>query len=347
MKKVLLLLLALILCVACASCSEKNSLPDGIVVKYGNVEINENFFKSEVSAYKSSYLYGVLGFDSDSADVWSAPSEQEGVTTGEAIIDLALQECVSMAWAVDWAKKNGIVLGDEDLKLIDEDLALLEENCGGREEYLSFIEKYGFTEEEMRENAELSLYYEKAMERLTAEGGEYAISDEAIETYFDENYIAVKHIYVNNVAEQNEEGTYVQISAETLKEKNEKAEKLESELKSDVDFDVLYSMSDDGMQVPYPDGMVITVGDVASIDYENAAFELEIGEWKRVDIPNYGIYFIKRVEIPEQLGEERREEIPYLMRGDIQKEIYEKYKDEAEINTEYIENFDIMTAPIQ
>lgn len=347
MKKVLLLVLALILCVACASCGDKSTLPDGIVVKYGDVEIDENFFKSEVSAYKSSYLFGVLGFDKDSADVWAAPSEEDGVTTGEAIIDLALQECVSMAWAVDWAKKNGVVLGEEDTKLIDDDLALLEESCGGREKYLEFIESYGFTEEEMRKNAEFSLYYEKAMELLTAEGGEYAISEEAIDTYFKENYVAVKHIYVNNVAEQNEEGTYVQISPETLAAKTEKAEKLEEQLNGDGDFDMLYSMSDDGMQVPYPDGMVITVGDVASVDYENAAFGLKVGEWKRVDIPNYGIYFIKRVEIPEALGQERRAEIPYLMRGDIQKVIYEKYNGEAEINTEYIESFDIMTAPVQ
>ena len=347
MKKIILSLLIIILALGCVSCSEKNEFPEGIVVKYGDVEINENFFKSEVSAYKSSYLYGVLGFDEDSADVWAAPSEQDGVTTGEAIIDLAIQECVSMAWAVDYAKKQGIVLGEEYTKLIDEDLALLEESCGGREEYLAFIEKYGFSEEEMRENAEFSLYYEKAMERLTADGGEYAISDSDIETYFNENYIAVKHIYVNNVAEQIEDGTYVAISSETLAEKTDKAEKLEQSLADGEDFDILYSLSDDGMQVPYPDGMVITTGDVASIDYEKAAFGLKVGEWKRVDIPNYGIYFIKRVEIPEELRAERLEEIPYLMRGDIQEDIYEKYKDEVQINTEYIENFDIMTAPVQ
>jgi hypothetical protein len=345
MKKIVTVLLILVSCLGLFSCSQK--LPDGVVISYGDVDIDENFFYSEVVAYKSSYLFGVLGFDDDSESVWSAESEVEGVTTGEAIINLAKQECCAMAWTVDYAKKNGVVLTEEDTAVIDEDLKMLEENCGGREEYLKFIEEYGFTEEEMRKNAEFSLYYEKGMDLLCAEDGEYYISDSEIDDYFNQNYIAVKHIYVNNVAEQNDEGTYVQISPENLVKKNEKADTVEKALNDGEDFDVVYAMSDDGMQPVYPDGMVITYGDVASTVYEEAAFLLEIGEWKRVDIADYGIYFIKRVEVPEDLAEERKEEIPYVLRADIQEEIYNKYEKDFKINEEYFENFDINTVKVK
>ncbi|MBQ3229852.1 MAG: phosphoenolpyruvate carboxykinase, partial [Clostridia bacterium] len=76
--------------------------------------------------------------------------------------------------------KNGIELTDDDYSLIEQDLALLEEQCGGREEYIKFIEEHGFTEEEMKKNAEFSLYYDKAMQSLTSKGGKYEISEEEI-----------------------------------------------------------------------------------------------------------------------------------------------------------------------
>ena len=345
MKKIIALLLACVFSMGLFSCSGK--LPEGVVISCGDVDVSEDFFYSEVSAYKSSYLYGVLGLDADSESVWAADSEQEGVTTGEAIIKLALEECCAMAWTVNYAKKNGVVLTEDDIALIDEDLAMLEESCGGREEYLEFIEEYGFTEEEMRKNAEFSLYYEKGMAMLCSENEEYYISDNEIDTYFNENYIAIKHVYVNNVAEQNEEGTYVQISSENYEKKNEKADTIEQALNNGDDFDILYTMSDDGMQSAYPDGMVITIGDVASVDYEIAAFGLEIGEWKRVDIPNYGIYFIKRVEMPSELAEERKAEVPYALRADIQSDIYSKHQDEFKINEEYLENFDINAVKVK
>ena len=346
MKRIIAFLLITVFAFGLVSCSDK--LPEGVVVAYGDVEVDEGFFYSEVSAYKSSYLYNVAGLDADSPVVWAGDSEEEGVTVGEAIIRLALEESAAMAWAVDWAKKNGIELTDDDYSLIEQDLALLEEQCGGREEYIKFIEEHGFTEEEMKKNAEFSLYYDKAMQSLTSKGGKYEISEEEINEYFEENYVAVKHVYVNNVAELGEDGeTYVQISAETLEEKEQKAETIEKALENGDDFDILYSMSDDGMISPYPDGMVITYGDVASIDYEEACFDLEIGEWKRVDIPYYGIYFIKRVESPEALGEQRKAEIPYVMRADIQQEIYDEFEDEFVINKQYIEDFDINAVEVQ
>ncbi len=353
MKRILLIVLAFLLCVSVFSCSsekseERNeiSLPKGTVLGYGDTYVTESYFLSEVAMYKSSYLYSVMGVDGDVEGLWDEASNEEGVTKGEAILNLALEECFAMAWVVDWGKKNGIELTDEDRALIDEDIATVSEQYGGYENFIAAIKESGLTEEEFYANSEFSLLYEKAITVLTAEGGDYEISSDEINKYFAENFVAVKHIYVNNVAEMNEEGTYVQISSETYDEKMQKADSMENALKNGEDFDLLYAMSDDGMQAAYPNGMVITTGDVASVDYEKACFSLKVDEWKRVDIPMYGIYFIKRVAVPEDLGAQRLAEVPYYMRADVQHKIWEDHQDEFIVNFDLVDKIDVAAIPV-
>ncbi len=344
MKKLFALILTALLLLSLFSCSEK--LEDGYVVSYGDTAIPESYFMSELSGYKNNYIYYYLGLDGDSKTIWDMNSEVEGLTIAEALVQVTLEECAAIAWVVDWAKNEGIFLTDEDMALISENLAALEEELGGKDEYLEYIEKIGLTEEDMQSNSELSLLYQYGMDKLTSEGGMYEITEQEVDEYFDENYVAVKHIYVNNVAELNEEtGEYVQISSEKLKEQNERADMYEAGLLEGDSFDLLYALSDDQMHTVYPDGMTISRGDVASIDYENAAFELEVGEWKRVDIENYGIYFIKRVEIGEE-GLERREEVRYILQGDVESEIYSDYEKDFVVDEDYISSVDVKSVPI-
>ena len=345
MKRIVSVLLLIVLCASLCACGE--NIPEGNVVGYGDTWIDEVFFKSEVAAYKASYVYSYLGLDGDLASIWSEESEEEGVTKGEAILNLTTTECCAMAWVIEWAGKNGVALDEEDEEIVLNDINTLVESDGGRDAYLESIEKMGLTEDTILKNARMSLLYDKAMTALTSEGGLFEITEDVTNAYFDENFVAVKHIYINNVAETDEEGTYVQISPETLEKKNEKIKTMEEALEGGEDFDVLYAMSDDGMQAVYPDGMAITTGDVWSVDYENACFKLEVGEWVKLEIPSVGVYFIKRVEIPEGQRAERIQEVPYYLRPSIQEKIYEDYKDEFIINTEYIENFDVVSLPIE
>ena len=353
MKRILLIALALLLCISVVSCSEKKdsdkdevTLPKGCVLGYGDTYVTESYFMSEVSMYKSSYLYSVMGVDADLDGLWDEESNEEGVTKGDAILNLALEECFAMAWAVDWGKKNGIDLTDEDRALIDEDIATVSEQYGGYDKFIEAIKESGLTEEEFYANSEFSLLYEKSISALTAEGGIYGISAEEIDKYFNDNFVAVKHVYVNNVAEVGEDGTYVQITSDNYDEKMKKADNMESALKDGEDFDVLYAMSEDGMKAAYPDGMVITAGDVASVDYEEACFALKEGEWKRVDIPMYGIYFIKRVEMPQDLVDQRKAEVPYYMRADVQHKIWEDHKDEFVVNFDFVDKIDVSAVPV-
>ena len=249
---------------------------------------------------------------------------------------------------LDWARDNGVTLGEEDKAIIDEDIATLVEQLGGEEKYLEFIGNMGYTDEDMRRNSETSLLYEKAMEKLCAKGGLYEIPDEEVRKYFDENYVAVKHIYVNTAAELDEESEeYVAISEETKVQKEEKISQIESALnENEENFDLLYSMSDDNVISTYPDGIILTWGDVYSSEYEKACFELEMGEFVRVDIADIGTYFIKRVEYPEDQLETRLEEARVLVRGNVQEKILEEYKDKFVIDEEYVKSFDLASVLI-
>ncbi len=345
MKRIITLVLVLILAFSLCAC-DKNP-EEGVALSYGDTGISEKYFTSEATGYKNYMIYYVFGFDSDSETVWDMkPDQTSDVTFGDEVKRLALEECASVAWVVDWAKNNGITLTEEDLKAVDEDIAALEEAVGGHEEYLDYIGKLGFAEEDMRDVGEINVMFEKGMDALTAKGGKYEITEEEIDDYFRENYVAVKHIFVNTFAEMDETtGEYVAISAEKLESQNERVKMYEEGLTNGDSFDFLYALSDDAMQPAYPNGMTITWGNVPSSVYEKACFDLEVGEWKRVDVENQGVYFVMRVEIPEE-GLSRKEEVPSLIRGEIQTEIYNEYEKDFVVNEEFIDSLDVKALPV-
>ena len=346
MKKIIALVITLILCTVLFACAKKPK--DGIVVSFGDTGIDEQYYISEATGYKNHTLY-YFGLDADSTTLWDMVLEEEtGKTFSDEVKRLALEECASVAWVVEWAKDNGITLTEEDKKLVEEEIASLKEAVGGTDEkFLEYINKVGFkTLEDIKKYGEINRLYTKGIEKLTEKGGKYEITDADVDKYFDENYIAIKRIYINTVAEMDEStGQYVAISEEKLASQLERVEAYEQGLKDGDNFDLLYALSDDAMQASYLNGITITRGDAPSIDYENACFELKVGEWKKIEIENQGVFFIKRVEIPEE-GYERKSEIKGLIQGEIQTKIYEEYKDEFLVDEEFIKNLDIKTLKV-
>lgn len=339
MKKFLLLSLTLILALIFVSCADKGE--SEFAVSYNGSGVSHDFFTSELIGYKNSMIQS-YGLEEDIEILWEMDSGEEGVTNADAIKNLAIKECAGVAYILDYNKKNSIALSDEDITQIEADLKKLEESFESHEKYVEYINGVGFDEESMKETSEIMLLYQRGVEHITSSGGEYAITDEKIDDYIKDNFVAVKHIYVNTVAEADEETQqYVQISAETLEKQNDKIKLIEDGLNNGDSFDMLYAFSDDGMQAAFPDGMAITYGNVASVDYENACFSLEVGEWGRFDIENYGTYFIKRVEIPESEMETSRESAQYLLRSNVISEIWDKHEKDFEIDKDYIEEIDV------
>ena len=339
MKKVLLVSLALVLAFLFVSCANEG---DGeFAVSYNGSGVGYDFLTNELIGYKNSMLQS-YGLDEDIDVLWEMDSGEEGVNNADAIKNLAIKECAAVAFILDYNKKNSIVLSDEDKAKIEEDLKTLEDSFESHDKYVEYIGKVGFDEESMRETSEIMLLYQRGVEHITSSDGEYAVTDKAVDDYIKENFVAVKHVYINTVAEFDAElQQYVQISAETLEKQNDKIKLIEDGLNKGDSFDMLYTFSDDGMQTAFPDGMAITYGNVASIDYENACFSLEVGEWGRFDIADYGTYFIKRVEIPESEMETSRESALFLLRSNVIADIWEKHEKEFKIDKKYIEELDV------
>lgn len=354
MKKIIFLLFTCLFAFVALSCNKgvrenKTVEPDKIteppVVSYNGAEIDRSMFHSKLILYKQDYI-NYLGLDGDSSYIWEMPAD-DGRTAGEIILELTLHECAVMSYVIDACRQNGIELTQSEKQYISEGIEELRESYSSDAEYLSFIEGLGLTEEEVLKNEEMLFLYEKGVDYLTSQnGGEYYVSDDMVKEYFDENYVAVKHIYVNNVAEKEDDGSYVEISEENYKKQNSRISDIEKALESGEDFDAFYAQSDDGVQEYYPDGIVLGIGDVSSKDYEEACFSLQIGEWKRVDVSNIGVYFIKRVEVSEEQESEKDDEIRYYIWSDFQDEIWKKYSEEFTIDYDYVNLFDIMSVSL-
>lgn len=346
MKKIISVLLVCIFCISFVSCKKETEKPaDGYVVSYNGVGVSETFFRSQVINYKISYLYG-KGFTDDAIDIWTAESNEPGMTLSQAIVQYSLEECAAMAWVVDYALKNGISVTDEDKNNIEEDLATLESMYQSREDYLAYLGSLGYTEEKMKEDAEFNLLYERGMKLVTSNSGPYKISDNIIDSYFEENYIAVKHIWVNNVYEFDDSGNAVDISDETLEVKSNKISSIQKALEDGGDFDTLYSLSDDAMHLEYPDGVIMSSGDTAVVAYEDAALALDMGEWTKLEIDGMGTFFILRVELPKDQISEKKEEVSEKLWTNVLELIWNEYRDDFLIDKDYTDSLDVASLPI-
>lgn len=157
-----------------------------------------------------------------------------------------------------------------------------------------------------------------------------AISDKETDNFYNENYVTAKHILISTIDTE----TGLPLS-DTEKAKAKKtADDLYKKIKNGYNFDKLmneYSV-DPGIK-SYPDGYTFTKGEMV-YEFENTAFELEIGKFSSVVETPYGYHIIKREKL-SPITEEITNEIEKNYTLDLYHEHYTKLFENAEI-TDYL-----------
>ncbi len=199
------------------------------------------------------------------------------------------------------------------------------------------LEYYNTLDQEILESYQFDVntvvsYYKSL---LLAEKSFYKVTENVdTEVSTDEaRMIDVQYIFISTM-EQNESGEFVSLSNQDLLDKKEQAQKILEKVNGDEDFLVTArAFSDDSENT-------LELGrGVYDLDFENAAFELEMGEISDLVESDYGYYIIKCVnDNVESDYDLRSEEVVLGRRSEVFKNSYTEFTESiiSEFNDDFL-----------
>ncbi|SDZ64433.1 foldase protein PrsA [Evansella caseinilytica] len=216
-----------------------------------------------------------------------------------------LNSMITEAMVRQEVEKQNIEVTDEE---IEEQLATYTEAYGGEDAFLSVLESYGLTMDDVKKDISLNLATDKILEERIS------IEDEEIETYFDEN---------KESFDQREQVKARHILVEDEKTATEIYEKLEAgedfaELANEFSTDSVSSAN--GGELGF-----FGKGEMAE-EFEKVAFSLPIGEVSEPVETEFGFHLIEvqeKQEEEEATLETARSDIEDMLREQkLQEEYY-------------------------
>ncbi len=346
MKRIIAILLVIATVFAFVSCAE-NEETASYAIKAGDTEISLAAYYSQLLTSKNEFLINYIGASTDNPAIWTQDSPSgNNESVGDTITRMTIEDMVQFAWVVEYARDNGATLSDEDMEKLAEGVKSMKERFESEEEYQEYLTTLKFDQEGIEEYLKLTLLYDKGFHLLIGENGLYAVEESEYDDFYNNNFYTVKHIFINNVSKETEDGEAVELTEDEKKEKEEKAEQIYSDLTEGASFDTLYMLGEDNMAGLYPDGMTYTDGMIGDTNYEDAVKALEIGEYTKVEGYYGGIYIVMRVPLSQTDREEYDTYIRTAVHSDLQEKIYADHKDEVIVNYDLINEYNIVDVPI-
>ena len=301
-------IIALLLC-AVMLCTLSGCASSTVVMEYGNQEVTLHMYRYWLSTYKGSFMNAYTDMK-DTDAFWN--SELLAGTTAETYLTNAVIENVkrTLICAAIFDEK-GLKMSDADKKNIDDYIESLitERADGSRKSFNQILAQYGINIDMLRKIYTMEDKTSLLFANLYGEGGELELKDADYAAYCADNYVRIRHIYVNDayVYEVDENGYYKYDTSGRLvtrdlnaQEKAEKAKKIadiEAALAKGEKFDDVYlEFSED---LYYDNGYYLCATTNFVSDVVVAAMNLEVGKSTRVD-SDYGTHFILRMEMDEK-----------------------------------------------
>ncbi len=301
--KALALILAAAMLSAIGGCTKAP-----IALSYGESVITTNMYRYWLSSYKGTFLYTYTDM-TDTDAFWDSVLFEN--TTAEDYLNGAVLENVKRTLVcMELFRTYGLTMPKSTVADIDSYIADLTEAYGegNKQKFNQTLAQYGVNADMLREiyieQAKASLVYKY----LYGKGGPNALTEADLDTYYRENYVRVRHIYVNDTYKYvtDAEGFY-QYDANgalltrnlTEAEKAEKAEKIaaiEKALAEGQDFKTVYETYSEDLY--YVNGYYLTRETDFIAEVIDAAFEMEIGDTKAVK-SDFGAHFLMRLPLED------------------------------------------------
>ena len=284
-------------------------------MSFRGADITENEYRFYLATYKANFRSMYTDFK-DTASFYTSVLTDDGMTAGEYLND-AVRHNVQMTLICDGLFEDyGLKLDKSVTSAIDEYIAdFITEYAGGsKTSFNQALSQYGVNANMLRE---IYLRDEKAaavFSYLFGAGGEMELDDNDRSEYLTENYVRVRHIYVNDkytyaydedgypVYDTNGTHKMIGLSAEEEAAKDELIGAIDEALADGGDFHEVYAaMSEDQY---YRNGYYLTRSTSGFIaEVVDAAFSLDVGEYVKVE-SDYGTHYVMRMEMDESPWDE-------------------------------------------
>lgn len=312
------LLAVLMTALVLTSCAADTSAP---VMKYELTEVTENMYTYWTSVYKSYYLQLLGGEDTEDyltseITVQNDQGELEETTVadylGARIREIIESNCISL-YLFDYYKLS---LPSSVVSSVNETVNAEIENAGGRKALNEALAPIGLNADSLREmylaDEKIAYVYDYLYgDTSVGTSGAEPITTEQYNAFYEENYVCVRHIYIRtadkNIVDEEgnaviDEDGYV-ITAELTEEeaavKLALCDELMERLNAGEDFLTLETeYSEDAGRYTLTEGYVLSRTTALPDEFINAAFDMEIGEIRRVDA-SYATHIMFRCELPQ------------------------------------------------
>jgi len=283
------------------------------VLTYGDSVITDNQFTYYLATYKNVYLNTYADMK-DTAAFYSAELP-DGRTGEEYLFDQTVENVSMSLVCMELFDKNGLTLDPAVAASIDSYVqSFIDDYAGGDKKALnSRLAEYGINVNMLRE---IYLNEEKGTalyDYLYGENGTVGVTDEELDAYYRENYIRLRHIYVNNkfYYETTEEG-YASYDAdgnlithpyegEALTAKNAVIAAIDTALSMGADFETVYEQYSEDRY--YVNGYYLTAQTDFIDEVEKSAADLAPGEYTKVE-SDVGTHYVLRMELDEKPWED-------------------------------------------
>lgn len=306
MKNRIISAAAATLLAACAlvSCSSES------VMTYGSHSINENEFSYYLATYKGKYAQTYADFK-NTPEYFSSVVTDDGQTVEDVLYSAVVHNVEMTLVCEQMFDDYGLSLSRSVEDTINSyiDDFVDEYADGSRNKFNAALGAYGVNINMLKKiylrDEKVSALYDA----LYGTNGIIGITDEDRQNYLDENYVRVRHIYVNNkymyatdedgVQEYTDDGLRKkrELTAEELAAKQALIDAIDESLAEGADFDEVYdAFSEDKY---YKNGYYISENMEFIEDVTDSAMSLEVGEYKKIET-DYGTHYIMRLEMDEK-----------------------------------------------
>ena len=292
-----------------AACALVSCSPESVMT-YGSHSINENEFSYYLATYKGKYAQTYADFK-NTPEYFSSVVTDDGQTVEDVLYSAVVHNVEMTLVCEQMFDDYGLSLSRSVEDTINSyiDDFVDEYADGSRNKFNAALGAYGVNINMLKKiylrDEKVSALYDA----LYGTNGIIGITDEDRQNYLDENYVRVRHIYVNNkymyatdedgVQEYTDDGLRKkrELTEEELAAKQALIDAIDESLAEGADFDEVYdAFSEDKY---YKNGYYISENMDFIADVTDSAMSLEVGEYKKIET-DYGTHYIMRLEMDEK-----------------------------------------------
>lgn len=307
-NRILCGMLALILCLGCmAGCSSRGE----VVMELGNQSITANMYAFWLARYKAFFVYYYMN-NEESSEMWEMAVDESGKTLNETFTDYVKDNARTYVAALYLYDQYGLELSDTDKQQIEDDMAELVASMDGKTALNAELANYAVNYDILKEIYTIEAKVNQLQSYMFADGGPNALTDAQRDTYYQDNYARIEHIFVSTgakyqmdetgayVTDENGEPITVELTAEELAAQKAKADEVVAKLTAGEDFAALLpTYTEDTATTQYPNGYYFTRTSSYVAEVIEATFEMADNEWRCVE-SDIGYHIIRRLPLEDK-----------------------------------------------